>query len=85
MFNFLWEFGKSACSYQPCLNQDLPHHEEEEQRVEPILANSTPEAEVQPEVEREAEPESPPIRKSKRQPKKNVRYIETCKVKIYSV
>ena len=74
---------------RPCLNQDLPHYEEEEQVVESILNNSTPEAEVETdaeaEVEREAEPEAPPVRKSKRQPKKNVRYIETCKVKIYNV
>merc|ERR1712020_191772 len=56
------QFLRNRRFLRPCLNQDLPHYEEEETPVESILANSTPEAEVeaevQPEVEREAEPES---------------------------
>ena len=68
---------------RPCLNQDLPHYEEEEPVVKPILVQSTKEAEeaeveeeVQPDVEREAEPEAPPIRKSNRKPKKNTRFAD---------
>ena len=68
---------------RPCLNQDLPHYEEEEPVVKPILVQSTREAEeaefeeeVQPDVEREAEPEAPPIRKSNQKPKKNPRFAD---------
>ena len=44
--------------------------------MKPILTKSTPGAEVQQGVKRKVEPEAPPIRKSKRQPKKNTRFAD---------